>query len=116
MLAAAMSLGGCTSLVEGAKQKFSDEFTCPIDRVQAKARPEMHPSDFDEPRKPSAEIAGDPGRLKMWQDEQAQRRKVDDSYNDMFEASGCGHTQLYACHKNQNKGWVSCTSRERPKP
>jgi hypothetical protein len=96
-VALALSLLACQSLDEGARSNFSRSFTCPADRVEVRPRPDLHPSNWFKPRTPSAEIAADPGRLKMWQDQQEKLRTSTDSYHWIYEARGCGHESLYEC-------------------
>jgi hypothetical protein len=88
---------GCHSLSEGAKSEFSKSLTCPIERVEVRARPELHPHDWFQPKKPPSEIASDPERLKMWQDQQEKVRTGFDKYHSIFEARGCGHQTLVEC-------------------
>jgi hypothetical protein len=106
----------CQSLDEGAKGDFSQAFTCPIDRVEVRARPELHPSDWLKPRSPSSEVASDPGRLKMWQDEQDRLRAAGDKYHSIYEARGCGHEALYECGRSSRGSSKSVLCRERPYP
>ena len=92
-------LCGCESVVDGSKDKFSSEFTCPVDRVEATPKPELHPSDLGPKAEPPQDIAADPARLKMWQDKQTKATDSKDSRDDIIELSGCGHHVLYACHR-----------------
>jgi hypothetical protein len=99
LVAAAIQIA-CHSLSDGAKSYFSSEFTCPMDRVDVRPRPDLHPSDWSTLRTPPSEIASDPARLKMWRDEQDRLRRYADS-DPMFEVQGCGHHVLYDC------GWAT---------
>jgi hypothetical protein len=96
VLALALTQAACQALSDGARQRFSDAFTCPPDRVEVRERPELHPSDWFKANKPSSEIAADPGRLKMWQAEQDRLKSYTERYR-IFEARGCGHQSLYEC-------------------
>ena len=105
----ALCLLACQPLSEGAKTDFSKSFTCPMERVEVRARPELHPSDWFKPRTPTSEIASDPGRLKMWQDEQESLRANGDKYHSIYEARGCGHQALYECgrsSKGSSQSWI----------
>jgi hypothetical protein len=97
-LLAALLVCGCDSVVDGSKREFSREFTCPVDRVAAHPRPELHPSGLEHGT-PPREIAADPGRLRMWQDQQAKLFGDRDSRDDIIELTGCGHHVLYGCHR-----------------
>ena len=87
----------CHSLSEGPKAEFSKKFFCPPERVEVRARPELHPHDWFQPKTPPSEIASDPERLRMWQDQQEKVRTAFDKYHSIFEAHGCGHQSLYEC-------------------
>jgi hypothetical protein len=106
----------CQSLDDGAKADFSKSFTCPPDRVEVRARPELHPSDWLERRTPPSEVASDPGRLKMWQDEQEKLRISVDTYHSIYEARGCGHQMLYECGRATRGSSNGVLCRERPFP
>src|SRR5512147_2203685 len=101
---------GCKSVTEGAREHFSKDFTCPLDRVEVRPRPDIRPSDFEKPSDPPKEIADDPGRLKMWKANQDERKSWANSRDDILEARGCGHQRLYACHRhNKDKNYVMCS-------
>jgi hypothetical protein len=111
---AALLAGGCKNVVEGAKDEFSKEFTCPLDRVEARARPELHRSDLESQPTPPKDIAADPARLKMWQEQQAKVNAARDSQDDIVELRGCGHQVLYACHRFKNGNTFMCNTRKYP--
>jgi hypothetical protein len=111
---AALLTCGCDSVLDGSKRNFSSEFTCPIERVDAHPRPDLHPSSL-EGASPPADIAADPGRLKMWRDRQAKSNELRDSNDDIFELTGCGHHVLYACHR-YSKGFNRFMCRTEPLP
>ena len=114
-LAAAVGLLACKSKEQGAREHFSKDVTCPEDRVEVKARTDLHPSDWLDKKTPPADIASDPGRLSMWQAQQADQRSRADNGDELFEASGCGTQKLYACHRH-NKDWnyIMCFSQSYP--
>jgi hypothetical protein len=114
-LVAAVIQIACHSLADGAKSYFSTEFTCPMDRVEVRPRPDLHPSDWSKPRRPPSEIASDPGRLKMWQDEQDKLRRYADS-DPMFEVQGCGHHVLYDCGWATRGAGALCRAHTNPPP
>ena len=118
VLLATATLTACHSLSEGARRDFSTDFTCPLERVEVRAREDLHPSDwFKGPaRTPPREIAVDPARLKMWQDRENEQRHYADSYHHIFEANGCGHRALYECGhstRGSSTSWI-CYSRTDP--
>lgn len=96
----------CTSVPEGAKEYFSDKNTCPLDQVQVRARAELKPHDVmhSKPDKaPPRDIAADPARLAMWQQKQDEAAQLDNAFCDVYEASGCGKTQLLCCKRSNGK-------------
>jgi hypothetical protein len=113
-VAAALGLLACQSLDSGAKSAFSRSFTCPMDRVEVRPRPELHPSNWFKPRTPTSEVASDPGRLKMWQDQQEKLRTSSDSYHWIYEARGCGHQALYECGRTSrgSSSGVMCRAQQ----
>ncbi len=114
LAASALLLCGCESVVDGSRDKFSSEFTCPVDRVEAHPRPELHPSTL-EGSSPPGDVAADPERLKMWRDRQAMFNERRDSNDDIIEVSGCGKHVLYACHR-YSKGFNRFMCRTEPLP
>ena len=106
----------CQPLSEGAKSDFSTSFTCPIERVEVRARPELHPSNWVKPQTPPNDVASDPGRLKMWQGEQDRLRTSGDQYHSIYEARGCGQHALYECGRSTRGSSTSVICRERPYP
>jgi hypothetical protein len=117
LIVLALSQGACQSFDDGAKTTFSKSFTCPAERIEARARPDLRPSEWLKGRKPSSEIASDPDRLGMWQKEQDQRLAYEDGHYWMYEARGCGHEVLYECYRprksvNTLVSQVSCSERE----
>ena len=118
VLIVCVSLGqlACQSLDEGARVDFSTSFTCPIERVEVRARPELHPSHWFQARTPPSEVASDPGRLRLWQDEQDKLRTSSDQYHAIYEARGCGHHALYECGRTTRGSSKSVNCRERPYP
>jgi hypothetical protein len=119
ILLAVLSPIAC-SLANGAKSDFSAAYTCPADRVEVRARPDLHPSDFKRktrPKTPPGEVAADPERLRMWQAEQDRLRNYDDNYHSVYEVSGCGHVVLYECghaSRGSSTSWI-CWERTLPR-
>ena len=93
-------LGGCQSLTDGAKEEFSKSNSCPLDRVEVRARPELTSSSFKAKSKPPADIAADPGRLKMWQEKEEASRTSSDGLGAIAEARGCGKQAFYRCYRS----------------
>ncbi len=96
----AIGLIGCQSISDGAKATFSHDNTCPLERVEARERPDLRQASFsDSPRLPSTpppDIANDPSRLKMWQEEQSKKAHSDDDHH-IIEARGCDKHVFYDC-------------------
>jgi hypothetical protein len=90
------ALCGCQSVTDGAKQQFSEDHTCPLERIEVRARPELKPSQFRSPSAP-AEVAADPARLRLWQAKQAELAENVDSWGEIVEVRGCGVQLFYSC-------------------
>jgi len=124
-LAAALCLFlalGCERLSTGAREDFGRRYSCPDDRITWKPRDDL-PADevmglrMLEPRPPPA-VQQDPGRFAKWQADRAQDRARMAHFNDayqVFEVSGCGHTDILACRhptspdgRGTYPGRVSC--------
>jgi hypothetical protein len=105
-----LCLGAClwsTSRIDTARAGFRSAFYCPDDRLQARRREDLRPSDAKRAERPPAELANDPERLGMWRSEQRENREFEDSYDEIYEVNGCGHDELYACHRT--RGGVACS-------
>lgn len=110
-----IAASGCKKITQGAKEHFSKDFTCPIERVEVRPRKDLRPSDFEKPARPSKEIAADPDRLAMWQAEQDKSREWMNKHDEIIEARGCGHEALYACHRhNKDASYIMCSSKKLP--
>ncbi|HEY1817142.1 MAG TPA: hypothetical protein VGG74_32570 [Kofleriaceae bacterium] len=82
----------------GAQQIYSQDNTCPIDRTVVRARPDIAPHTLvAQTAQPPSDVAADPGRLQMWQTQQAQQQGALDSAYQSFEATGCGNDTMYVC-------------------
>ncbi len=101
---------GC-SKETGAREKFSQEFTCPEDRVEVREREDLKPSMLRVKVPPPPEIASDPGRLAEYNEREAEIDEGADTFGDIYEARGCDKQSLYACRIRSNKTFgVSCTN------
>lgn len=103
---ALLCVAGCQSLTEGAKETFSQENMCPLDRVEARERPELTSASVKPPGPPAVpppEIAADPARLKMWRDQRAEAAARRDLGHHYAQARGCGKTVLYDCRGPTNE-------------
>ena len=103
--------------------QFADANTCPENRIQVEARPELKvvptiesllqvlitsASTKTKEETLSPEIAADSERRKMWKKKQLDgqldwRKAVQDTIDfygdfDLYEAAGCGSRRFYACH------------------
>jgi hypothetical protein len=104
-----LSAAACASLEDGARDHFVKALSCPADRVQVKARPDLGYGDLLPALRtgePPAEVAADPERLELWQEQQAiaqaTRRANADAAYDVFEVSGCGRTVRLGCRHPQD--------------
>ena len=104
----------CTSLADGAREEFSKGETCPVSQVVSMTRPDLHPSDFQAPSKPPADVAADPARLKMWNDKEAESRRTTDAWDDIVEVRGCGKKVFYGCHRFKSGNTFMCSTVEPP--
>jgi hypothetical protein len=91
-------LVACEKLDADAKRSFSRENTCPIERTESRERPELHPSMLHKPSGPAPEVAHDPQRLALWQEEQERARAGADRDQTVVEVRGCNHEELFRCH------------------
>jgi hypothetical protein len=102
----ALSLVACGQLSKGARQYFTDKYSCPADRVtlaeMRDAKPsEVFAADWRAATAPE-EVTGDPGRLAQWRAKEDDRRKSWESWinsSQLFELSGCGHRLVLACRQ-----------------
>jgi hypothetical protein len=101
-------------MVDGSKDEFSKQFTCPINRIDSKERPDLHWSDLETASKPPKDIAADPDRLRMWQEKNAQSKAYEDSNYTILELTGCGKHLLYGCRRIKSGNRFSCW--EKPFP
>lgn len=88
----------------GAREQFSKEHSCPEDRIQVRARPDLKPFDawlVERPRPPD-EVARDPGRLAIWEKGERERAEGWNEGHETFEVRGCGHQVLYLCSHSSN--------------
>ncbi|MEO7110929.1 MAG: hypothetical protein ABI183_10870 [Polyangiaceae bacterium] len=97
LLIALVFLAGCESMEESAKKTFSHDNTCPLGRVETRVRKDLKLSMFQGNMTPPADVAADPGRLKMWQDQQAKNSSEDDDNWTITEARGCDKHVFYKC-------------------
>jgi hypothetical protein len=102
-ISALAALVGCQSLLDGAKETFSNENTCPIERVEARERPELKASSFKAKRTPPADIAADPGRLAMWQKQEEASHTSSDGLGSIAEVRGCGKRAFYRCYRSSKQ-------------
>ena len=114
-VALVLVLAGCRSMEDGARDDFSRDHTCPVDRVEARVRKDIRPSSLAKAETPPAEIAADPGRLKMWQDERAKNAQYADSNRTIVEVRGCGKLELQECSRgSRDTNKIFCSKVEYP--
>lgn len=88
---------GCSR--EGAARRtFSEQYTCPKDRVTATKVEGVTWGDLQRRATPppAAEIQADPGRLALWEKEQARLANNMRGF-ELYRATGCGHEVDYGC-------------------
>ncbi len=83
----------------GAREQFSQQFSCPGDRIQVRARPDVKPFDvyFGERSRPPDEVARDPARLAIWEKGERERAESWNDEYEVFEVRGCGHEVIFDC-------------------
>jgi len=121
VVAVLLGASGCKSLSTGAAEHFTDDFTCPADRVEVVPRSDVEAYDVLFARlpeaKPPADVAADPGRLALFNAKQQKKRSTVNGSCEVFEAKGCGQRAIYCCsHSSQSRGGragrVSCSKGE----
>ena len=96
-LIAAVCLVACRSDETIARDLFAARFTCPNERITVAPRKDLRAVDLAiRPEDPPKDIAADPGRLALWQQEQA-RRAADYDGKSVMQARGCDHEVFYIC-------------------
>ena len=75
LLAVALLGSACKSKEQGAREEFSETYTCPLDRVEVRARPDVKKSDLAKREDPPPDIEADPGRLQLWRSKRDEQRK-----------------------------------------
>lgn len=118
---------GCKRTKTGASEHFSKQYSCPSDRVSARARDDLKGSQVSAPQNETgtapAEVRSDPARLAVWQ--RSEREKTDEPRKildglDVFEVRGCGHAEYLLCwsyNDEQNgESGVSCSEGSTLKP
>jgi hypothetical protein len=119
----ALALGGAIiggagcgkSYEQGVREAHGREFSCPVERITARARPDVdaHDATFG-PSTPPDEVKRDPARLAIWKKQQRETHDLWNSHGEVWEASGCGHDVVYQCGRPNGKGQngfgVSCSA------
>ena len=111
------SLTGCKSREEQAREQFSNAVSCPASKVKVRelegvtAQEIRDEHDTSKP-KPPPEVAADPERLEVWEENEAKQRRANAREpgfgSDVFEVKGCGETITYECwRKNKWRGGES---------
>lgn len=96
-LIAAVCVVGCRSNETIARESFARELSCPDERITVTPRKDLVGADLAiRPEAPPKDIAADPGRLAIWQKEEA-RRLADYEGTSVMQARGCDRELLYIC-------------------
>jgi hypothetical protein len=118
-----LPLAACGQLSGGARQYFTDKYSCPADRVTLAEMRDAKPSEVMaadwRAATPPDDVAGDPGRLAQWRAKEDDRRRSWESWintSRLFELSGCGHRLVLACRKpgQRSSPGVTATCSEPP--
>lgn len=112
-------MAGCKKLETGARETFSQQFSCPEERITVAARADVDAYALQFAAVlpvPPAEVRDDPARLAVWKRNQDSARAEWNARFRAFEVQGCEHQGLYLCaHPNGDQGSspnlaaVSCT-------
>jgi hypothetical protein len=83
-------------LSDTARGTFSERQSCPDERIKLAYTIIVRPQDVFETPAPPADVAADPGRLKVW------TRTINDTFDEymnltLFDAVGCGAHLDYFC-------------------
>ena len=114
MLLFVLGATACQSSESGAREHFSRDIVGPLERVTAVERPKLSAYDLTYSYEvPGAEIAADPGRLALWEDERRNRRG---DFDGRFKVTGCEETKHYGCGGSNKQGKAICLSLSDPPP
>ena len=114
VLAVGFVFVACQGYESGAKESFSQSHTCPVDRVQVVARPDLKQSMLRPKSEPPPDVKKDPGRLKMWQDKEDESTAKSDGFCEMWEAKGCDKHEMLCCFRpGKHANRVSCTGNDK---
>lgn len=92
-----LATAGCASMTHEVETQFSNKYTCPRERVVVVERPGIAAHTVtSEDATPPDEVARDPQRLALWNQQQAKKH-ADEDQKTVFDATGCGHAERYAC-------------------
>jgi hypothetical protein len=104
LVVVAVGLPGCKRLSTGAREHFARKLSCPEERVTVKPREDLRYGELVakvvQAEVPPDEVKRDPERLAKFQRDQAQAKAEQVASLDgvdVFEVTGCGHTQLLGC-------------------
>jgi len=109
MALASLGAASCMSMASGARETFAERASCPEAAVVVRARPDIRAHEILLPvRSPSAEVRDDPTRLAKWREDVDREASRYDRL-EVWEATGCGRTELLACERPaRNMHSVSC--------
>jgi hypothetical protein len=116
-VAVTLALAACKSgVIDGAKEKFSQKYTCPEDSVEARLREDVTATQLQNRKRdaPSAEVAADPPRLALWKKEQSES-EARDKNDHVVEARGCGHLEIYSCGYATQHASTTWSTRSAPR-
>jgi hypothetical protein len=88
----------CTALPSQTREEFSQHFSCPLDSITSKERPDVNATEFEHAATPPPDVASDPARLAVWKSNQSQPWSVE-----FYELTGCGHHVLWGCRLPSSK-------------
>lgn len=115
--ALAAAVGDPDAMLEGAREQFGKQFSCPDDRIRAKRRTDLEIATTATSATPPDEVKADPERLAKWQADHAMEQAASSkraSERQRFELDGCGHSELLDCrpHHGPNgavyPNWADC--------
>ena len=106
----------CANVEDEAKQEFSEDFSCPTERVTTKLRADLKAFEFQygpqQKPEPPPEIKSDPARLAVWEEQQKKDQAATDRVNEIdkvIEVTGCDQSAFYICYINK-KNKASCST------
>jgi hypothetical protein len=98
--------GAEKSYEDTARETFSKEQSCPLDRLSARQRKDLdaYETVWGKDEDPAAEIKNDPGRYAVWKKQRDETHAQYNKATTLVEVKGCNHESLYSCAMGTQMG------------